>query len=139
MKIILDTNIISELMKSVPDQNVLVWLDRQNALTLYITSISVAEIFYGLHVLPAGKRRIALETAFHHIIETVFSQRVIFFNIAAASHYGFIMAERKKTGKPMSTLDGQIAAIAKASDATLATRNIKDFIQTGVDIINPFK
>lgn len=138
MKIILDTNIISELMKTVPDRNVIAWLDQQNTLELYITSVSIAEIYYGLNVLPDGKKQATLEKAFNHIVETVFSQRVLFFNSTAAYHYGKIMTERKNIGRPMSVFDGQIAAIAKTSHASLATRNTKDFIQIGVDIIDPF-
>lgn len=138
MKILLDTNIISELMKSTPDQNVTAWLDQQNVLTLYITSVSVAEIYYGLNLLPAGKKGSSLEMAFNNVIETIFSQRVLAFNTVAASHYGVIMAEREKLGRRMSALDGQIAAIAKMSNALLATRNIKDFVQTGIEVFNPF-
>lgn len=138
MKIVLDTNIISELMKSSPDSNVVAWVDQQNVLTLYITSVSIAEIHYGLSVLSVGKKRHDLEKAFNHLIETAFNQRVLFFDNTAAYHYGVIMAERKKIGKPMSIFDGQIAAMTKTISATLATRNTKDFIQTSVDIIDPF-
>lgn len=136
--IILDTNIISELMKSAPDEKVISWIDRQNAIDIYITSISMAEIYYGLGVLPSGKRRAALMQAFNEVVDQLFGPRVLVFDEDASSHYGAIMASRKKAGKPMSILDGQIAAIASAANAGLATRNTKDFAYSDLNLVNPF-
>lgn len=137
--IILDTNIISELMRSEPDSGVLDWLDQQNALNLYLTNISVAEIYYGLSSLPTGKRRGALEQAFADIVLTVFSHRILDFDHSAAVRYGSLMAKKKKKGRSMSVLDGQIAAIASVNDAVLATRNTKDFLDCDVELVNPFQ
>lgn len=136
--IILDTNIISEMMKSVPDEGVAAWLDQQNILSLYITSISMGEIYYGLSVLPSGKRRNTLEKSFGKVVDAAFDQRILSFTDDVSSRYGVIMAKRRKLGRPMSVPDGQIAAIAGVSDAILATRNIKDFIQCDIELINPF-
>ncbi|MBP9726825.1 MAG: type II toxin-antitoxin system VapC family toxin [Gammaproteobacteria bacterium] len=137
--IILDTNIISELMKPVPNKTVIAWLDQQSILMLYTTSISVAEIYYGLQNLPTGKRRNDIETSFHQVIQAAFNQRILAFDVTSAACYGILLARRKNAGIPMSTLDAQIAAIATAANATLATRNTKDFLECDIDIINPFE
>ncbi len=137
--IILDTNIISELMKPVPNKTVIAWLDQQSILMLYTTSISVAEIYYGLQNLPTGKRRNDIETSFHQVIQAAFNQRILAFDVTSAECYGILLARRKNAGIPMSTLDAQIAAIATAANATLATRNTQDFLECDIDIINPFE
>lgn len=137
--ILLDTNIISELMKTLPSQSVLSWLDEQEASQVVVTTISVAEIAYGIYVLPDGKRREALEIAFNKTIKEAFKHRVFSFDETAAHLYGKIMSHRKKLGRPLSILDGQIAAIAAAQNAILATRNIKDFLDCELKLINPFE
>ncbi len=136
--IILDTNIISEMMKSVPAEKVSSWLDQQEVNQLYITTITIAEISYGLNVLPKGSRRQLLENAFNKTIHAAFKHRVLPFDESAAHLYGKMMGHRKELGRPLSVLDGQIAAIARMQDATLATRNIRDFANCEVDLINPF-
>ncbi len=136
--IIIDTNIISEMMRSSPAINVITWLDKQNAATLFLTTITIAEITYGLHALSAGARRKTLENAFHNAITDGFEHRILSFDEKAAQFYGEIMANRKTIGRPLSILDGQIAAITCAQNATLATRNSRDFIECGIELINPF-
>lgn len=136
--IILDTNIISELMKPLPDQSLLTWLDQQASDTLYITSITVAEIMYGLQVLPESKRRVGLELAFKKVLTEAFAQRSCAFDDLAALHYGKIMSECKEKGRGMSICDGQIAAIVAAQQCQLATRNLKDFETCGIPLVNPF-
>lgn len=136
--IFLDTNIISELMKHTPSSNVMDWIDRQEVTQLFVTTITIAEISYGISVLPAGNRRALLEDAFTKTINEAFKHRILSFDETAAHHYGKIMSHRKNLGHPMSILDGQIAAIAVAHGGTLATRNIRDFSDCALTLINPF-
>ena len=136
--IILDTNIISELMKASPSVKVINWLDKQDVTQLYITSITLAEISYGINALPEGARRKGLENAFNKAIHDAFSRRICHFTDSAALQYGKIMAHRKKIGKPLSILDGQIAAITFTHTAKLATRNLNDFLECELDLVNPF-
>src|SRR3990167_9160330 len=115
--IILDTNIISEMMKSSPAAKVSGWLDQQEVTQLYITTITIAEISYGLNVLPKGSRRQLLENAFNKTIQAAFKHRILSFDEPAAHLYGKMMGHRKEFGRPLSVLDGQIAAIARVQDA----------------------
>lgn len=136
--IILDTNIISEMMKAHPEARVIQWMDQQKSTQLFISTITVAEITYGLCALPDGKRRTQLERAFNKTIQLAFAGRFLSFDFTAAGWYGKIMAARKISGRPLSVPDGQIAAIACAQGFALATRNGRDFIDCGLEIINPF-
>lgn len=137
--IVLDTNIISEMMRSLPAIQVSNWLDEQDAVELYITTVTISEISYGLNVLPDGNRRKLLESAFNKVIQTAFKHRILPFDEPAAHLYGKLMGNRKILGRPMSVSDGQIAAITRTQEATLATRNIRDFMDCGLDLINPFQ
>lgn len=125
-------------MKPFPCKKVTDWLDSQEILDLYISSITLAEINYGLESLPKGKRRSFLEEAFKKAIIEVFACRILTFDEHAAFSYGHIMAKRKELGKPMSILDGQIAAIAVSQQAAIATRNISDFTNCDLSLIDPF-
>jgi predicted nucleic acid-binding protein len=125
-------------MMPLHSQKLLTWFDRQISEQLYITSVSVAEILYGLHVLPKGKRRIELETAFAAVMDEAFIGRILAFDEKSAQHYGKIMGQSKEKGRPMSFCDGQIAAIASLHGFQLATRNIKDFKNCLLSLINPF-
>lgn len=136
--IIIDTNIITEMMKLTPEKNVIQWLDAQSTVNLFITTISIAEISYGIHNLPEGKKRDALEDIFYQSIHTAFKQRILQFDEESAFSYGKLMWKRQKIGRPMSVPDGQIAAIAYVHHATLATRNISDFEYCEINITNPF-
>ena len=136
--ILLDTNIISEMMKPIPNTRVIRWIDQQNVTQLFITTITIAEISYGINVLPRGNRRSILESAFNKAIKESFMHRILFFDDSAAHFYGKIMGERKKLGRPMSILDGQIAAIGRTHECAIATRNIHDFENCGLKLINPF-
>jgi len=136
--ILLDTNIVSEVMKPVPARTVLEWLDACDAETLYLSTITIAEIGFGLRVLPEGKRRQSLEDRFDLFVTKGFDQRVLTFDEKAAQLYGELMARRRRLGRPMSALDGQIAAIARAHGAVLATANVRDFEECGVEILDPF-
>ena len=136
--IILDTNILSEFMTSPPSNAVVDWLNAQDSMSLYITSISIAEICYGLQVMPEGKRRRLLEDRFEQFIAMAFASRILNFGETAARVYGEIKAYRKKIGRPMSDFDGQIAAIARTHGSSLATRNITDFEYCLIELIDPF-
>lgn len=137
--IILDTNIISELMRSLPSQSLLRWMEEQPTHQLYVTSVSIGEIMYGLCALPLGQRRTTLEKAMTQVLDEAFSGRALFFDDAAANVYGKLMGVCREKGRPMSVCDAQIAAIALVHDAQLATRNVKDFETCGVSLINPFE
>lgn len=137
--IILDTNIISEMMKLSPAPAVVAWLDKQNVTDIFITTITIAEIVYGLHSLPEGNRRQLLEEAFNKAILEAFMHRILLFDEEAAHCYGKLMAQRKKIGRPLSILDGQIASIAYVRSAMVASRNTRDFSDCGLQLVNPFE
>ncbi len=137
--IILDTNVVAEIMKATPSRTVLDWLNARDAASLYLTTISMAEIGYGLCLLPEGRRRQFLAERFEQFVAQAFEQRILSFDEAAAHAYGGIMEHRKAVGRPISATDGQIAAIAKARGFAIATRNIKDFEESQIVLINPFQ
>lgn len=136
--IIVDTNVVAEVMRDSPSQAVVSWLNDQETSTLFLTSITIGEIRYGLRAMPQGKRRLRLEQGFERILVEAFSGRVLPFDEEAARHYGEVMGRRKEIGRPMGVLDGQIASIARANGCAVATRNVKHFVECGVEIINPF-
>lgn len=136
--IVLDTNVVSELMKHSPASRVIEWIDQQDASAIVVTAITIAEISYGIHALPSGKRRTYLEDAFVKTIAEGFAHRVLPFDEVAAQLYGSLMAKRKQLGRPMSVPDGQIAGIAQSYTATLATRNTEDFVDCEIDLVDPF-
>lgn len=125
-------------MKPSPSSKVINWLDQQETTKLFISTISIAEISYGLNALPEGRRRVQLVQAFNKAIIESFKHRVLSFDESAAYTYGKIMSKRKELGRPLSILDGQIAAIAYTQGSAIATRNVNDFTECGVEIINPF-
>jgi len=135
--IVLDTNVVSELMRSSPDPQVLGWLEQQVHADLNTTAVSVAEIHYGICRLPEGRRRAQLAAAAEDIFGG-FASQILPFNDRAALRYGALVAERDRAGGPISALDGQIAAICRASGSALATRNTGDFEDTGVELLNPW-
>ncbi|MCP3688651.1 MAG: type II toxin-antitoxin system VapC family toxin [Gammaproteobacteria bacterium] len=137
--IIVDTNIISEVMRREPLPIVLEWLNSQVSLHLYVSTITLAEIGFGLRVLPEGQRRQQLKGRFESFVEMAFEERVLDFTSAAAVAYSDIMGRRKEMGRPMSLCDGQIAGIAIANQFAIATRNIKDFAHCGIELVNPFE
>lgn len=137
--ILLDTNIVSEFMRATPDENVIAWLNAQQSSELFLSSITIAEIGYGLYVLPNGKRKKQLQNRFEQFIKNAFSYRILDFTEQAAQNYARVMGEKQQAGRPMSVPDGQIAAIALTNGFALATRNIKDFEDCGLELINPFK
>ncbi len=136
--IILDTNVVSEFMTSPPESSVLSWLNAQNTASLYLTTITIAEIGFGLRTMPQGKRRDMLTERFEQFVKTAFEHRILPFDEDAARVYGEVLGYRREIGRPISSLDGQIAAIARSRGFSVATRNIKDFEECQIDLINPF-
>ncbi|HEX6518910.1 MAG TPA: type II toxin-antitoxin system VapC family toxin [Streptosporangiaceae bacterium] len=137
--IILDTNVISELTRPHPEPTVISWLDSLPAEETAITAITAAELRYGVHRLPDGRRKNELSEAVHAIINTDFRGRVEPFDVLAADQYANVVTARERAGRPISTSDAQIAAICRVLDAALATRNTSDFTDTGIDLIDPWK
>ena len=136
--IVLDTTVLSEMMRPEPAHVVEAWLARQPAASLYTTVIAQAEILYALARLSFGRRRTALEREFRDMLEEDFAGRVLAFDGAAAESYAVFMAERRRAGRPAGYQDAQIAAIARSRGAALATRNVSDFDGDGLDLINPW-
>jgi toxin FitB len=137
--ILLDTNVISELMKPNPNPSVAEWVADLPAATLFTTSITQAEILHGVTLLPAGKRRSAFEAAAEAMFRDDFAGRILAFGSEAAPLYARIAAARRKAGRPISHFDAQIAAIASVTGATIATRNVPDFEGCGVKIVDPWR
>jgi hypothetical protein len=136
--IILDTNVLSELMKAEPAASVVEWVTSQPASRLFITAITQGEILYGIGLLPKGGRRSRIASAAKAMFAEDFSDRILAFNSDAAVAYADIAVARRKKGRPISQFDAQIAAIARSSGAGVATRNVGDFEGCGIDLINPW-
>jgi predicted nucleic acid-binding protein len=136
--IILDTNVLSALMRTVPDGRVVSWLDRQPAESVWITSITLFEAYLGLALLPSGRRRRALEAAFARLLQEDLENRVLDFDSAAATEAASLAAARQKNGRPVDLRDTQIAGIALARRATLATRNVRHFRDLKILIVDPW-
>jgi predicted nucleic acid-binding protein len=135
---LLDTNIISAIMLPTPHPNVVDWLRQQDADRIYISSVTVAEVHYGLECLPDGKRRRALQERFDRFLTLGFHDRTLSFDLVAAQHYGKILGHRRAIGRPLGMADGQIAAIARANALAVVTRNEKDFTECGLEVVNPY-
>ena len=135
---ILDTNVLSELMRPNPSPRVVAWVAKQPATELFTTSITEAEIFYGIELLTKGKRREELLVAAEAMFAEDLAGRVFGFESDAARIFSKIAAERRALGRPISHADAQIAAIARMRYAKLATRNVEDFEDCGVDVVDPW-
>lgn len=136
--IILDTNIVSELLRPAPEPKVEAWLAAQDGGQVYLTALSEAELRFGVAILADGKRRDALAGAIDAMLREDFRDRILPFDSAAAEAYAAIAADRRGAGRPISQFDCQIAAIGRAQGATVATRNARDFEGCGIDIIDPW-
>jgi predicted nucleic acid-binding protein len=136
--IILDTNIVSEMMRPVPEPSVLRWFANSIEDDTHLTAISLAEILLGIELLPVGKRRDVLRAGAERTF-AVIPGRVLGFDEKAAAAFSSISSTRRKLGKPISQFDAQIAAIARAHNALLATRDIADFEGCGVRVVNPWE
>jgi len=137
--IVLDTNVISALMRKEPEKPVVKWLDGQPAASVWITAITVMEIRFGVQAMPKGRRQEALIRAFEMMLKSMIEGRVASFDTEAGMHAAELMAERKRKGRPAEVRDTMIAGIALANRATLATRNTQHFEDLSVTVINPWK
>lgn len=137
--IILDTNVLSALMRQAPELPVVAWLDQQQADSVWITSVTLFEARFGLAVLPKGKRRQSLETAFARLLAEDLEDRVLAFDTSAATEAAVLAADRQKAGRPVDFRDTQIAGIALSRRATLATRNTRHFQDLRVPVVDPWQ
>jgi predicted nucleic acid-binding protein len=135
--IIVDTNVTSELMKPSPSPAVTEWVRTRSAVELYTTSVTLAEIYYGIERMPAGRRKNLLRTAAEDVFSR-FAEHVLAFDAPAAVDYARIVLRRDRAGTPIHGFDAQIAAICSAHNAALATRDVRDFQDTGIDLIDPW-
>ena len=136
--IVLDTNVVSEAMKAAPNPAVLAWLDEQAAETLYLSSVTLAELLFGIGVLPAGRRKEALTQMLDGLL-ALFEDRVLAFDTDAARRYADLAVTARAVGKGFPTPDGYIAAIAKARGFTVATRDVAPFKAASLNVINPWE
>ena len=136
--ILLDTNVVSEAMKPAPDDTVRVWLDEQAAETLFLSSVTIAELMFGIGALPDGKRKEKLADALDGVME-LFADRVLPFDVGAARHYAELAVKARAAGKGFPTPDGYIAAIAASKGFVVATRDTSAFDAAGVEVIDPWR
>jgi predicted nucleic acid-binding protein len=136
--IVLDTNVLSEMLRPAPDERVAAWLGSQPMSALFTTTITQAEILYGVALLPAGRRRDVLFAAVHPIFDEEMAGRVLPFDVSAATVYADLAAGRRQSGQPISQFDAQIAAIVRSRGGSLATRNIADFVACGIEVLDPW-
>jgi hypothetical protein len=136
--IVLDTNVVSELMRPAPSPAVVSWVSRRDASTLFFSAVGEAELRFGVATMPAGRRRNEIEEAVEAMLREDFAGRVLPFDSAAARAYAGVVAARRAAGRPVATMDMQIAAIAQSRNMAVATRNTKGFTDTGVDLADPW-
>lgn len=136
--IVLDTNVISELWKAEPDPSVLAWIDAQMVETLYLSTVTVAEIRFGVATMPKGKRRMVYQERLEREVLPAFSGRILSFDLDASRAYADLMASAREAGKAIGVADGYIAATAAARGLMVATRDIGPFEAAGLKVINPW-
>jgi len=136
--IVLDTNVVSEVMKSSPAARVTRWLASHARSTIFTTSVTQAEIFFGLEIMPHGRKRDALYNAATSMFRNQFADHVLAFDGDASHIFAMIAAARRRAGQPIGQFDCQIAAIARSHGAAIATRDLRDFADYGVQLIDPW-
>jgi predicted nucleic acid-binding protein len=137
--ILLDTNVLSEVMKPVPEPAVLTWIDSQEQVGLWTCTIVVAEVLSGLDLMPAGNRKERLREKAEQMFSNLLTDRILTFDQLAARVYGTVLLKRRTIGRPIDEMDALIAATALAHGATLATRNTTDFEDCGIRLVNPWE
>lgn len=137
--IVLDTNVVSETLRPVPEPRVLEWLRNQPRTSLFVTTVTRGEILYGIRLLPDGQRRRRLWDVAQTILSEDFAGQVLSFDEDAADEFADIAAHRREIGKPISQLDAMISAMTRSRGGSLATRNTKDFEDCGIEVINPWQ
>ena len=135
---VFDTNVLSELMRPAPNTAITSWVAEQTTSTLYLTAVSEAELRYGLAIMPPGRRRDGLAQGLERMLRTGFANRILPFDSSAAYTYAEIAAARRALGRPMPEANCQIAAIARSRDMAVVTRNVRDFADTGIGVIDPW-
>ena len=138
MRFVLDTNVVSELMRPAPNARVTAWMARHAAVQMSLVAVTEAELRYGVAVLPTGNRRDRLAEALEAMLADDFENDVLPFDSAAARIYAAFAARRRTAGRPIAHADCQIAAVAYSANAALATRNVKDFAGLGLEVVDPF-
>ena len=136
--LVIDTNVASELMDPNPAPVVARWFGEHDAEHMYLTAVSEAELLYGVAIMPAGRRRSALESVMTRWLNQGFAERILPFDSAAARIYAEISASRRHAGRPIGAADCQIAAISRSRGAVLVTRNVRDFKGAGVELVDPW-
>ncbi len=136
--VILDTNVVSELMRPAPDPAIASWVSECATSSLFLTAVTEAELRFGLAIMPQGKRRDGLAKGLERMLETGFANRVLPFDSDAARAFAEIAAARRRLGRPIALADCQIAAIGRVRGMPVATRNIRDFEDTGIEIFDPW-
>ena len=137
--VMLDTNVLSELMRPASDRVIAAWVADRATSSLYLTAVSEAELRSGLAIMPSGQRRDGLAAGLERMLRTGFANRVLPFDSGAARAYAEIVAARRRVGRPIPETDCQIAAIARSHGMAVATRNVGDFTDTGIEVIDPRK
>lgn len=132
--IVLDTNVVSEVLKPRPDDKVLSWMKSIEVRTS-VTAMTVSELYAGVAILPEGKKKATLRKVLDRVLSMY---PILSFDFLAAQEYAEVVSRRRQSGQPVSTVDAQIAAVCRANNAVCATRNVKDFENTGVRLINPW-
>ncbi|MGI8404378.1 MAG: type II toxin-antitoxin system VapC family toxin [Thermomicrobiales bacterium] len=136
--LVLDTNIISEFLRPIMAASVDRWLKTVDYSEIFLTATTVAEVLYGIARMPEGRRKREATDAIHGILAAL-AERLVPFDAESAVHYADIVSKRESMGRRVSVSDGQITAICRQHGATLATRNVKDFLHTGVELVNPWE
>ena len=139
MSLLLDTNVVSELTKPMPEPRVLAWMAAQFQKGLFLSSVTQAELRFGVELLPASRRREALAQAVDKLLSDGFKGRILPFDSDSAAAFAVIAASRQRAGRPIDHPDAQIAAIARARGFAVATRNVRDFMGCDVAVINPWE
>ena len=138
MSVLLDTNVVSELIRKAPDPTVEAWAANHALEELFFSAIGEAELRYGAAILPAGRRRVSLVSDIERMLSDAFDGRVLPFDSRAARAYADIAAMRRSAGRRVPPADCQIAAIARSRDMAVATRNVRDFDDVDIEIVNPW-
>ena len=138
MTVLLDTNVVSELMRRTPDPAVAMWAAGQPLESLFFSAVGEAELRYGAAVLPAGQRRETLVSDIERMLDEAFENRVLPFDSSAARAYADIAAMRRSAGRPVAPADCQIAAIARSRRMAVATRNVRDFEDADIEVVDPW-
>ena len=137
--ILIDTNVISEPLRVVPDPTVVAWIDAQNVETLFLAAISLAELRFGIAALPAGRRKDSLHRQVEERVVPLFMGRILPFDATASQAYALLRARARTAGQSIGVADGYIAATAAANGLTIATRDAAPFVAAGLTVINPWQ